>query len=579
MLIDSRTIESHDAINADICIIGAGPAGITLAREFSNQPTKVVLLESGGYDPDPDAQALAYGSNEGDSYPNPGELRQRQFGGTANVWPIELGNGRRGVRYVPLDPIDFEKRDWVPHSGWPITRSDLDPYYEKAHTVAQTGPYDYDPATWEEPHAKQIQFKGDRVTTQMFHFGPLDVFTQAYRHELEKSDNVTILTHATALELETNEAAKRVTHVRVGALGGNRFQVTAGIVVLTQGGLETARLLLLSNSVQSCGIGNRYDLVGRYLMDHPCIRPGVLVPKDRQVIDQLALYDARWVKGTRVIGKPVLTETAQRREKVMNINAAIFPRPSLARHNLLRMIWPKGQRPSSPALQSARVLKKAWKARKLPSDGWEHISNLSTGLSDIAYQTWRTPGQNRVRQLPLFSYDFDHAGWSELDDKPKKFGCFDLLHITEQAPDPSNRITLSADRDSFGYQKMRVHWHYNDIDKRSVKRAMEIFSEEFAIAGLGTLALELDYDTPVIWTPSLHHPMGTTRMHESPTQGVVDANCRVHGVSNLFIASSSVFATGGYANSTLTVLALALRLADHVKLEMSKLSLSYLEKE
>jgi choline dehydrogenase-like flavoprotein len=565
MFIDARKISSQEIINADVCIIGAGPAGITIAREFNGRGVNILLLESGGIDPDPAAQALSEGTNEGESYPAPGGVRERLFGGTAHVWPIDLDNGRKGVRYVPLDPIDFEKRDWVPYSGWPITRTDLDPYYERAHQVAQTGPYDYNPASWEEPNARQIPFKGNRVTTQMFHFGPLDVFTQEYRHELEQSQNVTVLTYATALELETDALANRVTSIRVGALGGNQFGITASVVILAQGGLETARLLLLSDSVQSCGLGNGNDLVGRFLMDHPVIRPGVLTPKDRGIVDQLALYDARWVKGSRVIAKPVLTEAIQRQEKLMNINTAIFPRPGLARYNLLRMLLPEGQHPSSLALQSAKELKRALKARRLPSDGFKHLGNMLTGLDDLVYQGWRTPGRNRVRHLPLFSYDFDHGGWSQLEDKPRKFGCFDLLHVTEQAPDPNNRLTLSADRDVFGCRRMAVDWHFNDIDKRSVKRAMEIFAEDFAAAGLGQLKLEFDHGTPVIWTPSIHHTMGTTRMHESPTQGVVDADCQVHGVSNLFIASSSVFPTGGYANSTLTILALAIRLSDHVK--------------
>ncbi|MGF1568131.1 MAG: GMC oxidoreductase [Nodosilinea sp.] len=574
MFLDARQIASQDVIDTTLCIVGAGPAGITIAREFSGQDMKVLLLESGGFDPDPEALALADGTNEGDPYPPPIYMRERQFGGTANAWPIDLGNGRIGVRYVPLDPIDFEKRDWVPHSGWPISRADLDPYYEKAHGVAQTGPYNYDPAHWEEPGAEQIPFRGDRVTTQMFHFGPRDVFTHEYRRELEQSPNVTLMTYATVLELETDDLALRVTGLRVGALGGAGFRVTAKVVILAQGGLETARLLLLSDAVQTGGLGNDHDLVGRFLMDHPVIRPGVLVPQDRQVMDRLALYDARWVKGARVIAKPVLTEATQRQEKLLNINTAIFPRPAWMRHNPLRMVLRKGKRPASPAVESAQVLTKALKTRQFPTAGLRHAGRVLAGLDDLTYFQWRK-GQNRFRHRPLCGYDFDHGGWSELEDKPKKFGCFDLLHITEQAPDPNNRLTLSADRDALGCRKIALHWRYNDIEQRSVKRAMEIFAEEFAAAGLGRMRFELDHGTPAIWSPSIHHNMGTTRMHDSPTQGVVDGDCRVHGVSNLFIASSSVFPTGGYANSTLTILALALRLADHVKGHLEQTSMIF----
>ncbi|MGF1568133.1 MAG: GMC oxidoreductase [Nodosilinea sp.] len=524
-----------------------------------------MLLESGGFDPNPEAQDLADGLNAGEPFTPPIFIRERQFGGTANNWKIDLENGRPGVRYVPLDPIDFEKRDWVPHSGWPISRADLDPHYERAHRVAQTGPYDYNPAHWEEPGAKQIPFQGNQVTTQIFQFGPRDVFTHEYRRELEQSANVTLITYATALELETDDLAQRVTGVRVGALGGEGFRVTAKIVILAQGGLEAARLLLLSDAVQVAGLGNGHDLVGRFLMDHPVIRPGVLVPKDRQVVDRMALYDARWVRGARVIAKPVLTEATLRQEKLMQIATAIFPRPAWARYNPLRRLFPKGLQPGSPAVESAQVLKQALKDGRLPPDGFSHLTNVLAGLDDLAYKSWRVQGRDRFGHRPLYKYDFDHGGWSQLEDKPKKFGCFDLLHITEQAPDPNNRVTLSEERDAFGCRRLAVHWHYNEVDQRSVKRAMEISAAAFAAAGLGQVTLEFDHGRPSIWNPCIHHSMGTTRMHESPTQGVVDGNCRVHGVANLFIASSSVFPTGGYANSTLTILALALRLADHIK--------------
>jgi choline dehydrogenase-like flavoprotein len=404
----------------------------------------------------------------------------------------------------------------------------------------------------------------------MFQFGPRDIFTDEYRQELERSPNVTLLTYAHALELETDDLAKTVTGVKVGALGGGLFSIAARIVILAQGGLESARLLLVSNSVQTSGLGNGNDLVGRYLMDHPVIRPGVLTPKDRRIMNDLALYDARWVNGARVIAKPILSADTQRQEQLLNINTAIFPRPAWARHNPLRMVFPQGQRPGSKAVASLRTLGKALKKGKLPAHGLQHFGHVLTGIDDLAYFAWRRlQGQGKaLRKLPNSAYDFDHGGWSYLADKPEKFACFDLLHVTEQAPDRNNRITLSDDLDPFGYRRMVIHWRYNDIDRRSARRAMDIFAEEFHAAGLGTMRFELDHGDPVLWTPSIHHPMGTTRMHEDPNQGVVDENCQVHGISNLFIASSSVFPTGGYANPTLTILALALRVADHVKHEV-----------
>ena len=573
MLLDARRIVDQDILSTDICIIGAGPAGIAIARELNGQGFNILLLESGGFEPDPEIQALASGTYEGDPYCPPDIMRDFQYGGTANHWGINMADSGEekscvGVRYVPLDPIDFEKRDWVPYSGWPITRQDLDPYYERAQRLGQSGPYLYDASAWESDQAKQIPFQGNRVKTQIFHFGPKTAFTQDYRRELEQSKNVTLALHATVLELETNASATIVTGLRVGSLAGNEFRIEANIVISAQGGLETARLLLLSNRLQSCGLGNGNDLVGRFLMDHPVVRPGMLIPRTRQIMNQLDLYDARWVRGSRIVAKPVLTEDTMRQEQLLNINAAIFPRPAWVATNFLRAVFPEGMHPNSAALKSAQTVKHMLRKKKISSLSLKNFKSILGGLDDLIYSQWRRIPDRWYQHLPLCSYNVDNGGWSALEKKPKKFVCFDILHFTEQAPDPSNRIKLSDDLDAFGSPKIAIQWRYNDIDKRSTKRAIQIFADEFKAAGVGTMRFELDRGELYVRNPSVHHPMGTTRMHDSPSQGVVDADCKVHGIANLFIASSSVFPTGGYANPTLTVLALALRVADHVKLMM-----------
>jgi choline dehydrogenase-like flavoprotein len=564
MLIDARRVPRDEVLETEVCIVGAGPAGITLARELIGQGFRVCLLETGGFEPDAAIQNLATAANEaiGDLYPAAVSTRYRQYGGTANTWEIDMGNGRRGVRYVPLDPIDFEKREGIPHSGWPITKADLDPYYDRAQAVCQAGPYDYDADTWADQTAPPIAFKGDRVTTRAFQFGPRDVFTQAYRTELVQSQNVTLCIYATALELETDELAKRVTRVQVGDLSGNRFWVAARIVVLAIGGLETARLLLLSDRVQKIGLGNHYDLVGRFLMDHPVVRSGILTPANSQVIPSLSLYDTRWANGTMVIAKPVLTEAVMRREQLLNINTAMFPRHPIFQYNVLRMLFPQGRRFRSPAVDSAREFAMSLKRGKLPDRPLKRLSQLPTGIDDMIYYYWRK------KPWIHYSYGLNVGGWSTVADK--KFGCLELFHVTEQAPDPANRVTLSDVRDPLGYRKLQVYWRWNDIDMRSTKRSLEIFAEEFAQAGVGRLKLDLDQGVPQVFLPSTHHHMGTTRMHDDPKQGVVDANCQVHDVANLFIASSSVFPTGGYANPTLTIIALAIRIADQVKASMKQ---------
>lgn len=569
MLIDARRVASGETLTADVCIVGAGPAGITLAQELSGQNFKVYLLETGGFERDAKVQALAEDADFpiGDFYPRAYYTRERQFGGTANVWPISLADGRKGVRYVPLDKIDFEKRDWLPNSGWPITREDLDPYYERAQSVCQSGPYTYDPQDWSDETAQPFPFDANRLRTQMFQFGPADVFTHQYRQTLESSKNVTLCTYATVLQLETDDLAQQVTKLRVGTLEGNQFWVESKFVILAMGGLEVARLMMVSNAVQVDGLGNDNDLVGRYLMDHPVVRSGMLVPKSRKTIRDLHLYDLRFVQGHGAIAKAVPTDEAMHQEQILNICTALYPRPARDQFNLLRLLFPKGRDYYSPAVRSAIDAKDLLKSGKLPT--FKQIKDIVTNLDDLLYFQWQKGYVERSHKV----YHFDMGGWSLRQDQEKAFSCFEVLHFTEQAPDPANRIMLSNDRDVFGYPKMQLQWRWSDQDIQSIRRAQALFKQEFAKAGLGELKVELDQGLPRMIYPSIHHHMGTTRMHESPKHGVVDANCRVHGVSNLYVASSSVFPTSGYANPTLTIVAIAIRVADQIKRKMAQPSL------
>jgi choline dehydrogenase-like flavoprotein len=564
MLIDARRIPSGEVIETEVCILGAGPAGITAAQEFLGKDVRVCLLETGGTDYSEPIQQLASaeGDSVGDFYPGAYWMRHREFGGTAHRWNIALGNGKPGVRYVPFDPIDFEKRDEVPYSGWPITKADLDPYYERAQTVCQIGPYHYEVEDWADQQAQPFDFPSGNLYTKMFQCGPRDVFIQQYREQFRQSTNISTYLYATAVELETDDLGQTVTRVRVATLEGNQFHVAAKWVIVAKGGIESTRLLLLSNKVQQNGLGNQHGLVGRFFMDHQMVRAGLLKPSNPALFNKLALYDLRSVRGTDVIGKFLLTDEMMRRHRLLNTATAIFPRSSIYRWNPMRMLFPNGKNYRSKSVASVQALLKAKRERTLPTNLLSHLANIATGLDDILYL--------QLRRKPLFShpsgmYGFDQGGWSALPDPQNRFGLFEVVQLAEQAPDPENRITLGTERDALGCPKVKLYWRWNDIDIQSTIRAQDILVEEFARAGLGQLKLERDRGVPQLILPSIHHHMGTTRMSLNPREGVVDADCKVHGISNLFIASSSVFPTGSYANPTLTIIAMAIRVADQVK--------------
>ena len=147
MIIDSRYLQAEQ-IETDVCIIGAGPAGISIASEFIDQNIEVSLIESGGFEFDASTQELSAGKTFGDSLLQPIDVNRRQFGGNSNIWIIKIKQQQLGLRYVPFDEIDFKKRDWIPNSGWPFERADLKPYYERAQAVCQAGAFDYKPEYW-----------------------------------------------------------------------------------------------------------------------------------------------------------------------------------------------------------------------------------------------------------------------------------------------------------------------------------------------------------------------------------------------------------------------------------------------
>lgn len=603
MLVDARTLPASHDVRADVVIVGSGPGGLTAAREFLGSALSVALLESGGLEADDRIQDLADESspNPGDIYPGAKWMRTRQFAGTAQQWGINMsgrqperkapvhssmvahtgnpttGKDELGLRYVPLNPIDFEKREGLAHSGWPITRADLDPFYERAQALGEAGRYEYDPKAWACERYAPLDFPGGVLESHMFHYGFRDIFTERLRSEMEAARNVTLYLHASVVSLETDSTGQQVQYAKVRHFDGREQRFFAKRFILAVGGVETPRLLLLSNSVHRQGLGNQHDVVGRFYMDHPVIRSGYFSPPDPSVFRKIGFYDTRWIGGKMVMSKPAISADVMRRERLWNTTAVLFPRLGKSGSDPLRMIFPKGPRFRSPAVESARTLAMALKRKRLPPQMLGHMGTMLGGLDDMLFYWWRKnqaivhhhcPCAHWKNRGVLHSYGLDQGGWSQLPDLETRFGCIEMLHMTEQAPDPDNRITLGDKLDELGCRKVQINWRWTDQDVDSARRAQDIYIREFTKAGLGKFTLHRDHDVPTILLPSVHHNLGSARMHEDPKQGVVDAHCRIHGVDNVSIASSAVFTTGGYANPTLTIMAFAIRIADRVKQEL-----------
>jgi choline dehydrogenase-like flavoprotein len=255
MHIDARTLENGSVVEGDLCIVGAGTAGISMALEWVGASQRVLLLEAGGFDYDPRMQELYRGDIVGLPYFPLQAARLHYFGGTTGHWAGFCS---------PFDPIDFVSREWVPHSGWPFTRAHLDPYYARAQTVLELGPYEYEAAQWQRRDPTLVPFELDPkvVWTKMWQFSPPTRFGTRYRDAIVGAANVHLYTNATVREIEANEGVSAIDGLRVRTLEGKEIRVRARQYVLAASTIQNARLLLASNRRSAAGLGNAHDLVG-----------------------------------------------------------------------------------------------------------------------------------------------------------------------------------------------------------------------------------------------------------------------------------------------------------------------------
>ena len=533
---------SGNDVQTDLCIVGGGPAGITLAREWIGRDRRVTIIESGGYGHEPETQALDAG-RIASNYHGKQALargRRRQFGGTTNLWIYHTrpDDGRRYARAVRPQAIDFEPRPGHDETGWPFSVDELRPYHERATAVWAGGPTTDDVEAWRGETAPFAADSG--LATQVIRHGPSDVFSLRDRDELTAADNVTVLVSCTVLVLESDTTGRTITRAVVAAPDGSRFTVSAKAFVLAGGGIENAQLLLLSDVGRPGGPGNQHDVVGRYLTDHPEFRFGMLQLDGPAAIDRVALYDIRRVDDQLVSAALTLPEATKRAEGLRNVGIA-----------MAAQVAPFG----SETHRSFATLRAATR-RQRPRDTLRHLRVLATHPRDTL---------SLVRD-PTNDYHESHGGWSRPEVDRSRLHALELYASTEQTADRDNRVTLDDRRDALGRRRARVQWTWSRADRDDVERSLVRLEEAIGHLGLGVFQRWVSLEgANRPFDIGFHHPMGSTRMHPDPTCGVVDTDQRVHGTTNLFVTGSSVFPSGhGFANPTLTILALTLRLADEL---------------
>ncbi|HEX4273433.1 MAG TPA: GMC family oxidoreductase [Rhizomicrobium sp.] len=497
-LIDARTLPDATVLTPDLAIIGGGPAGISLALALADSKISIALLESGGMNFDPKVQNMYAGDETGVRYTALDAGRLRFLGGSTNHW---------GGWCRPMDEADFEAQDWMPYSGWPITRDALKAHYPRAQQLVEAGAWMYDQAgPTMTAMAPQMPLGAGGVYTSWFQFSKTrdsvlpTYFGHRYEQDLRAARNVTPYSHANVTGIRMSSNGRVVDHIDIATLNDKHFKVKPRMVVLACGGMENARLLLASSDVTPQGIGNQNDLVGRFFADNP-------IPRG---VATLVVFG-----GTL----PVYYGT-------------------------------------NTTVSNGTILKAAF----APTAKWRRDQKVAGSLTTVDDPVELDDTGRAAVVTAALALGVDASG-----AKAYSLGCG-----MELQPDPDRRLTLTSEKDALGLPRLKLDMRIADADFAGYRKTLAELGRQLLASRAGVL--RINYDHREQWLDAMdwgNHHLGTTRMSNDPKQGVVDADCKVHGVDNLFVAGSSVFPSYSASNPTLNLIALTLRLGDHLKKVMA----------
>jgi choline dehydrogenase-like flavoprotein len=563
VLTDARKLPFGTLLRTEVCVIGSGAAGITAALELGRARQDVILLEGGGRRLQRRYQDTYKGRVEpSDLYrpelrslhPPLDTVRQKRIGGTTGAW---------GGRCYPLDAIDFETRDYVPCSGWPITREMLDPYYVRASRYAETGEYEY-LGRLAFPMAPDYLLASTSDTeiddSKIWRFSRPTDFGKTYRAKLRDETHVRVYSHGNALWLDIDGTDGRVRAVVAASAPGREFRVEAQHFIVAVGGLESARLLLASSQRSGSRMGSGHESLGRYYMTH---LDGIVGNVHfRTTVPKAAYSYERSHDGVYCRRLLCLKAETQLRERLLNLGSVFYmPTPTDPAHrdSLLSafVLAKEVMHYTNGGFRNRRV----GMSREEPLHLGQHVKNVMQHPTELASFAVRWPQKRWLtsRAVPSFL-------------AKSKSGEYRLHFSAEQSPSLSNVVALDKDSDEFGIQRLHVRWSPSESDHESIVRSLGLIASE--LDRLGLASADVPRDTQEL-TQGMGggflggtHAMGTARMSASPRTGVVDEDCRVHGMSNLFVASSAVFPTAGFGPPTLTIIALAVRVAETVIKEL-----------
>lgn len=521
----SQTDKSQ--FEADICIIGAGAAGFACAVSLLNSGLKVLVLEGGLKAVDPRAADLHQGDVVHHPHLGIHEARERIVGGTTTKW---------GGQACPFMQEDFEQRDYMNLSGWPISFKDLEPYYNQAEAILGTDPtvpFDFKP--WRDCDIKEPDFCSETIDLFVTKWCKIPNFAQQHGSKIERSGTVTLLRNANVTELVPTPARDEVKALRIRSLDGKDGLVNASFVIAAGGAMETVRLFLNSKQFGENGPGNSHDLVGRYFQDHCAAVVGRITPASRKEFH--SLFDPFYKNGYKYFPRIKLNPSYARKAKILHASAQVA-------------FCEEGGGLLEPAKRLVGTLKK----KQMPT--FELIKSFAkpTEFASIARAAWRWKVNNRG------SSSTSGPVWLEIH--------------SEQEPVYESVVKLSEKKDALGVPRICLHWEISKLTLTTIKQMANLVEQEFRNCGIGKVLLEPwvngTSEKPLRWVTDTFHQAGGLRMATNEKEGVVDSLCKVFGICNLYVASSAVFPTSSFSNPTMTTIALAIRVCDSIKQSIKK---------
>lgn len=535
-------LASLDSVEADVCIVGSGPVGASLAVELAEKGLSVVVLESGVEQSNPENQALSKATIETPRFHEPMELGTcRALGGTSWLW---------GGRCTELEKIDFLARDYVAHSGWPFPYDELSRFYPRAAELLGIGNGQF------RAKDMSLTLRDEGVEADRVEVWANETRIHRRLRAFGGFHRVKFILNATVVDLEIGEQGRSISGLVVANESGRVTFRGAKQYVLALGGVETARLLLNVQAGHPLLFGGREGALGRYYMGHISGSIADIRFSSPELARQFLFDDQRsWASRRRLTLSPALQQTL----RVLNI-----------------AFWPDNP-PVSDAAHRSGFLSGAYLLLNLPG--------LATALvPDVIRRSELRESSSYLAHLRNCISDFPGlvmGGTSFIQQRlfkgrriPRWFnlaksGTYRLHYHSEQRPSADNYVGLSDARDRLGMRRAVIKFAFADEDVDSVYTAHNALDKSLRSSDIGGLSIRVPrdqyFDRPAACSPDGLHQIGTTRISDNPARGVVDPDCRVFDFDNLFIAGSSVFRTSGQANPTFSAIGLALRLASHLE--------------